>query len=156
MRNNSKRYVGTTEQRINKWMRMCLHWQFDIQRGIEKKSSYYFTKYHVGKYPKRFFNDLSNCVVDREYVINKMNLISEDRMKRDRKLGLNSNRVYIQQVYIPNYFDNYKIKGVKINDSTILKNVGKNKIGLSDISTVNLIKEVRSRLKAVGQHMVII
>lgn len=29
-----KRYIGTTEDRINKWMRMCLHWQFDIRRGI--------------------------------------------------------------------------------------------------------------------------
>ena len=156
MRNSSKRYVGTTEQRINKWMRMCLHWQFDIQRGIEKKSSYYFTKYHVGKYPKRFFNDLSNCVVDREYVINKMNLISEDRMKRDRKLGLHSNRVLIKQIDIPNYNIKYKTKGVKINDSTILKNVVKSKLNLSEISTVNLVDEIRSRLKTVGKHMVII
>ena len=88
-----KRYVGTTEDRINKWMRMCLQWQFDIRRGIEKKSSHYYTKYHVGKYPKKWFADLKDCVVDRDYVINKMNLISEDRMKRDRSLGQKSNKV---------------------------------------------------------------
>ena len=30
------RYIGSTEDRINKWMRMCLQWQFDIRRGIER------------------------------------------------------------------------------------------------------------------------
>lgn len=102
-----KRYIGTTEDRINKWMRMCLHWQFDIRRGIEKKSSHYYTKYHVGKYPKKWFVDLKDSVVDRDYVINKMNLISEDRMKRDRSLGQKSNKVIIKQVEIPNYTINH-------------------------------------------------
>ena len=120
-----KRYVGTTEDRINKWMRMCLQWQFDIRRGIEKKSSHYYTKYHVGKYPKKWFADLKDCVVDREYVINKMNLISEDRMKRDRSLGINSNKVVIKQVEIPNYSIRHKTRGVKVSDDTIVKNVAK-------------------------------
>ena len=122
-----KRYIGTTEDRINKWMRMCLQWQFDIRRGIEKKSSHYYTKYHVGKYPKKWFEDLKECVVDREYVINKMNLISEDRMKRDRSLGQKSNKVVIKQVEIPNYSINHKTKGIKINENTIVKNVAKSK-----------------------------
>ena len=120
-----KRYIGTTEDRINKWMRMCLQWQFDIRRGIEKKSSHYYTKYHVGKYPKKWFEDLKDCVVDREYVINKMNLISEDRMKRDRSLGINSNKVVIKQVEIPNYSIRHKTRGVKVSDDTIVKNVAK-------------------------------
>ena len=115
------RYIGSTEDRINKWMRMCLQWQFDIRRGIEKKPSHYYTKYHVGKYPKKWFADLKDCVVDREYVINKMNLISDDRMKRDRSLGQNSNRVLIIQADVP------KSKGVKIGDYTILKEVAKSK-----------------------------
>lgn len=119
------RYIGSTEDRINKWMRMCLQWQFDIRRGIEKKSSHYYTKYHVGKYPKKWFADLKDCVVDRDYVINKMNLISEDRMKRDRSLGQKSNKVVIKQVEIPNYSINHKTKGVKISDDTILKEVAK-------------------------------
>ena len=122
-----KRYIGTTEDRINKWMRMCLHWQFDIRRGIEKKSSHYYTKYHVGKYPKKWFVDLKDSVVDRDYVINKMNLISEDRMKRDRSLGQKSNKVIIKQVEIPNYTINHKIKGVRVSDDTILKEVAKSK-----------------------------
>lgn len=122
-----KRYIGTTEDRINKWMRMCLQWQFDIRRGIEKKSSHYYTKYHVGKYPKKWFVDLKDSVVDRDYVINKMNLISEDRMKRDRSLGQKSNKVVIRQVEIPNYTINHKTKGVRVSDDTILKEVAKSK-----------------------------
>ena len=122
-----KRYIGTTEDRINKWMRMCLHWQFDIRRGIEKKSSHYYTKYHVGKYPKKWFVDLKDSVVDRDYVINKMNLISEDRMKRDRSLGQKSNKVIIKQVEIPNYTINHKTRGVRVSDDTILKEVAKSK-----------------------------
>ena len=122
-----KRYIGTTEDRINKWMRMCLHWQFDIRRGIEKKSSHYYTKYHVGKYPKKWFVDLKDSVVDRDYVINKMNLISEDRMKRDRSLGQKSNKVIIKQVEIPNYTINHKTKGVRVSDDTILKEVATSK-----------------------------
>lgn len=122
-----KRYIGTTEDRINKWMRMCLHWQFDIRRGIEKKSSHYYTKYHVGKYPKKWFVDLKDSVVDRDYVINKMNLISEDRMKRDRSLGHKRNKVIIKQVEIPNYTINHKTKGVRVSDDTILKEVAKSK-----------------------------
>ncbi len=120
-----KRYIGTTEDRINKWMRMCLQWQFDIRRGIERKSSHYYTKYHVGKYPKKWFADLKDSVVDRDYVINKMNLISEDRMMRDRSLGQKSNKVVIKQVEIPNYSINHKTKGVKISDDTILKEVAR-------------------------------
>ena len=122
-----KRYIGTREDRINKWMRMGLHWQFDIRRGIEKKSSHYYTKYHVGKYPKKWFVDLKDSVVDRDYVINKMNLISEDRMKRDRSLGQKSNKVIIKQVEIPNYTINHKTKGVRLSDDTILKEVAKSK-----------------------------
>ena len=117
----SNRYIGTTEDRINKWMRMCLQWQFDIRRGIEKKSSHYFSKYHVGKYSKDYFDDLKHCVVNREYVIGKMNRISADRMKRDRSLGQNSNRVVIMQV------DSSEIsqRAIKISDDTILKTVAK-------------------------------
>ena len=59
-----KRYVGTTEDRINKWMRMMLHWQFDIRREQEQNASYYFTKYHVGKYPKKYFEDIKWQILD--------------------------------------------------------------------------------------------
>lgn len=134
-----KRYIGSTEDRINKWMRMCLQWQFDIRRGIEKKSSHYFTKYHVGKYPKRYFNDLATSVIDRDYVINKMNMISEDRMKRDRSLGLESNKVVIKQT------DNPNNKKVKVNYNTIVRDVAKTKLNLSEVSTEILVKELNKR-----------
>ena len=122
-----KRYIGTTEDRINKWMRMCLQWQFDIRRGIEKKASHYYSKYHVGKYPKKYFEDLAYSVVDRSYVINKMNLISEDRMKYDMERGIESNKVVIQQVDIPNYTVKHRTKGRRIENNTIIKEVAKSK-----------------------------
>ena len=122
-----KRYVGSTEDRINKWMRMCLQWQFDIRRGIEKKASHYYSKYHVGKYPKKYFEDLAYSVVDRSYVINKMNLISEDRMKYDRERGIESNKVVIQQVDIPNYTVKHKTKCKRMEDNSIIKEVAKSK-----------------------------
>lgn len=117
------RYIGTTEDRINKWMRMCLQWQFDIRRGIEKKSAHYFTKYHVGKYPKKWFADLKDCIVDRKYVINKMNLISENRMLRDRSLGLKSNKVVIKQVNPDDMNINGVSAKIKVGDDTIVKYV---------------------------------
>jgi hypothetical protein len=123
--NLKMRYVGTTEDRINKWMRMCLQWQFDIRRGTERRPNYYFTKYHVGKYKPTYFSDLKDSIVDREYVINKMNLISEDRMLRDRSLGQNSNKVIIKQVNQSEYV--HCPKGVKINDNTIVKTVIRSK-----------------------------
>ena len=119
----SNRYIGTTEDRINKWMRMCLQWQFDIRRGIEKKSAHYFTKYHVGKYPKKWFADLKDCIVDRKYVINKMNLISENRMLRDRSLGLKSNKVVIKQVNPDDMNINGVSAKIKVGDDTIVKYV---------------------------------
>ena len=120
----TKRYIGTTEDRINKWMRMCLQWQFDIRRGIEKKPSHYYSKYHVGKYPKSYFDDLAYSVVDRNYVINKMNLISEDRMKYDLARGVKSNKVVIKQVDIP---VNHKTKRFKSDGNSIIKEVAKSK-----------------------------
>ena len=54
-----------------------------------------------------------------------MNMISEDRMKRDRSLGEKSNRVLIQQIDTPNRCVNYKTRGIKINENTILKYVAK-------------------------------
>lgn len=145
----SERYIGTSEDRINKWMRMCLQWQFDIRRGIEKKANHYYTKYHVGKYPKRFFSDLAYSVIDRAYVINKMNIISEDRMKRDRKLGLKSNRVVLQQIDFPVNKIGTVTTGVKINDNTILKKVVKSQYNLSDVSTENLVDELKRRVNKI-------
>lgn len=139
----NKHYIGTTEDRINKWTRMCLQWQFDKRRGIEKKASHYYTKYHVGKYPKALFDDLMYCVVDRNYVITKMNLISELRMKRDHKLGLKSRKVVLKQD--DNVKETDKVRGVVLNDTTVVKRVSKSKYILSEISTQALIQELERR-----------
>lgn len=145
--NFNSRYRGNEVLRINKWMRMCLHWQFDKLRKEEKKASYYYTKYHVGKYPKRFFADLIYNVIDRDYVINKMNIISEYRMKRDRKLGLKSNRVLIRQIEMPTDKIGFVSVGVKVGDDTIVKNVAKSKFDLSEVSTISLVEELERRTK---------
>ena len=113
----SDRYIGSTEDRINKFMRMCLQWQFDIRRGIEKKPKHYFTKYHVGKYSKHYFDDLKTSVITRKYVINKMNTISYDRMMHDNSLGKKSNCVVIKQVETP------KKHKIKEGENCIIKEV---------------------------------
>ena len=115
-----KRYVGTTEDRINKWMRMCLQWQFDIRMGVERKANHYYSEYHVGKYPKKYFEDLGDIIIDRNNVINKMNQISEYRMKRDRSVGKKTNKVLIVQT--SNLLDVHR-KPFKINGDTIVKYV---------------------------------
>ncbi len=142
-----KRYVGTPEDRINKWMRMCLHWQFDIRRGQERSASYYFTKYHVGKYPKRVFEDIKYHVIDRDYVINKMNEVSSQRMKRDRNLGIQSNQVRLLQEDSANkaICVNKGTRGTKINDDTVVKIVGNGIYDLRCVSTQRLLNELASR-----------
>ncbi len=145
MKKNCGRYVGTTEDRINKWMRMCLQWQFDIRRGIEKKPNHYFTKYHVGKYARIFFSDLADSVIDRAYVINKMNIISEARLKRDKRLGLRRHKVVLKQTNLPIKKLGCKSSGIKINDDTIVKYVGKGTYDLTEVSTASLLEELASR-----------
>lgn len=121
-----KRYIGTAEDRINKWMRMCLQWQFDIRRNNERNANHYFTKYHVGKYSRHFFDDLVEAVIDRDYVIAKMNEISEDRMERDRKLGIKSNKVVLRQSIKPEKKAGYVSKKIKVNDNTVIRYVARN------------------------------
>lgn len=141
------RYVGTTEDRINKWMRMMLHWQFDIRREQEQNASYYFTKYHVGKYPKKYFEDIKWHVIDRDYVIHKMNQISAKRMKRDRDLGLKSNQVRILQDERVNAYicESVPQKGVKVDDKTVVKTAAQGLYDLGCVSTQRLRNELASR-----------
>ena len=147
-----KKYIGSTEDRINKWMRMCLQWQFDIRRGIERKASHYYTKYHVGKYPKEYFKDLKNAIIDRNYVINKMNMISEARMERDKKLGIKSNKVVLKQVD-PSQEIQMSKKGFKINEDTVIKNVAKSPVDLSEVSTYLLWLEINKRFSTTEDYL---
>lgn len=73
--------IGTREDRINRFFRMCLEWQYDLRNGNKKKTTYYFTKYGVGKYAKRYFNDIAYATIDRQYIIDKMKFIQEDYHK---------------------------------------------------------------------------
>lgn len=72
-----------------------------------------------------------------------MNLISELRMKRDHKLGLKSRKVVLKQD--DNVKETDKIRGVVLNDTTVVKRVSKSKYILSEISTQALIQELERR-----------
>lgn len=94
------RIIGSKEDRINRFFRMCLEWQYDRRHKVFKNSSYYFTKYHVGKYNTRYFKDIDTAVIDREYIINKMSFIySEyDKMREAKRLSNLNNAVnFIEQ-----------------------------------------------------------
>ena len=122
------RVCGTTEERINRFMRMCLEWQYDLRKGCAMKNEEYFKKYHVGKYHSSFFADLKDAIIDRQWVITKMNHLSAARQQRDQNLGINSNRVIIEQLFAQDGV-NVVTKGIRLNkDHAILKNVAKSRI----------------------------
>ena len=85
MRKTNGRICGNFEDRVNRFMRMCLEWQYDIRKGTAKKPNEYQSKYNVGKYKKEYFNDIATAVIDRNYVISKMERISNDRLEYDLK-----------------------------------------------------------------------
>lgn len=85
MRKTNGRICGNFEDRVNRFMRMCLEWQYDIRRGKPKKANEYQSKYNVGKYKKEYFKDIATAVIDRNYVISKMEKISNDRLEYDLK-----------------------------------------------------------------------
>lgn len=81
------RKIGNKEDRINRFFRMCLEWQYDLRNDIKKPSSFYFRKYTVGNYAKVYFNDLATSVIDRQYILNKMKYIqySYNIMREEHK-----------------------------------------------------------------------
>lgn len=83
MRKTNGRICGNFEDRVNRFMRMCLEWQYDIRHGKPKKANEYQSKYNVGKYRKEYFTDIATAVIDRNYVISKMEKISKDRLEYD-------------------------------------------------------------------------
>lgn len=94
------RKIGSKEDRINRFFRMCLEWQYDRRHKVFRNNSYYFTKYQVGKYNSRYFKDIDTAVIDREYIINKMSFIySEyDKMREAKRLSNLNNAVnFIEQ-----------------------------------------------------------
>lgn len=69
--------IGTREDRINRFFRMCLEWQYDLRNKSKRPNAYYFKKYKVGKYAQRYFNDIGSSVIDRDFILNKMKYIQD-------------------------------------------------------------------------------
>ena len=82
-----RKVIGTTEDRLNRFMSMCLEWQRDLRSGIYHPAAYYFTNFHLGKVKKEMLGDLKNVVVDRDWAIDKMNEISLGRAESEIKSG---------------------------------------------------------------------
>ena len=82
-----RKVIGTTEDRLNRFMSMCLEWQRDLRSGIYHPAAYYFTNFHLGKVKKEMLGDLKNVVVDRDWAIDKMNEISIGRAESEIKSG---------------------------------------------------------------------
>lgn len=105
---------GTREQRINRMTRMALEWQDDARTPSQlKKSSYYFRKYHIGPYKVDFFSDIKTANINREWILNKMQLCSEHKKVLKNKL-LNRK---LNEVHQPSLFDD-----VKVTDENIVLN----------------------------------
>ena len=93
MRKTNGRICGGLEARRNRFMRMCLEWQYDRWHNISHTNEYYFTKYHVGKYKAKYFKNLHEVLIDRDYIIDLMDTISNDRKEYDKvKTNENSKR----------------------------------------------------------------
>lgn len=90
MRKTNGRICGSLEDRINRFMRMLLEWQYDIRnlgKDYQHTASYYFRKYNVGNYKKCYFSNIANAVIDRDYAVRLMNKIGNDRIEYDKNLG---------------------------------------------------------------------
>lgn len=82
-----KKVIGTTEDRLNRFMSMCLEWQRDLRNLVYHPAAYYFTNFHLGKVKKEIIGDLKNTVIDRDWAIDKMNEISLGRAENEIKNG---------------------------------------------------------------------
>ena len=67
-------------------MRMCLEWQYNLRNGTDEEKSKP-TSYYVGKYKKKYFKNIANVVIDRDFVIALMDKIAKDRIEYDKSIG---------------------------------------------------------------------
>lgn len=86
-----RKVIGTTEDRLNRFISMCLEWQRDLRNMVYHPAAYYFTNFHLGKVKKELIGDLRNTVVDRDWAIDKMNEISLGRAESEIKNGYKAN-----------------------------------------------------------------
>lgn len=82
-----RKVIGTTEDRLNRFMSMCLEWQRDLRNMVYHPAAYYFTNFHLGKVKKGIIGDLKNVVIDRDWAIDKMNEISLGRAESEIRNG---------------------------------------------------------------------
>lgn len=82
-----RKVIGTTEDRLNRFMSMCLEWQRDLRSMVYHPAAYYFTNFHLGKVKKGIIGDLKNVVIDRDWAIDKMNEISLGRAEGEIRNG---------------------------------------------------------------------
>lgn len=143
---------GTKEQRINRMTRMALEWQDDLRNNKTniKNSSYYFRKYHIGPYKVELFSDIATANIDRNWVINKMNLCSAHKklLKKNLEERRIASKIDISQ---PSLFDDntdtLTYKG-EINKSNIVSNikaVNHQIYDITDYSDLELINELKKR-----------
>ena len=84
---------GNFEQRVNRFTRMALEWQDDINRGIVKPHSYYQRKFHVGMTPKEYFKDIKTLSIDRQWVISTMEKISNKKKQESLRYKEKKNQL---------------------------------------------------------------
>lgn len=110
---------GTKEQRINRMTRMALEWQDDARTPSQlKNSSYYFRKYHIGPYKVDFFDDIKTANINREWVLNKMQICSEHKRLLKHKLIQRK----LNEVQQPTLFDEFnKEENVEVVSNSLEK-----------------------------------
>ena len=153
-----KKVIGTTEDRLNRFMQMCLEWQRDLRSFVYHPAAYYFTNYHIGKVKQTLLGDLKNTVMDRDWAIDKMNEISLTRAENEIKLGYNAqNRTIYNQTNKKtaaqrqlNLFEDVKPIKTTTKRKSTKKNATVSKF--AGISDVELLNEVLSRYKTMLEN----
>lgn len=153
-----KKVIGTTEDRLNRFMQMCLEWQRDLRSFVYHPAAYYFTNYHIGKVKQTLLGDLKNTVIDRDWAIDKMNEISLTRAENEVKLGYNAqNRTIYNQTNKKtaaqrqlNLFEDVKPTETTTKRKSTKKNATASKF--AGISDVELLNEVLSRYKTMLEN----
>lgn len=123
-----KRYRGTKEDRINRWHRMCLEWQYDIKNNQKRKSKYYFRKYNIGNHNSSLFNDIANAEITKDWIINKMKECSTYKKETQQKF---IERKLQKQAIQPSLFDD-----IETNEHFF---------HIEKISTDDIINEIKKR-----------
>ncbi len=154
--------IGTSEDRLNRFMQMCLEWQRDLRNFTYHPAAYYFTNYHIGKVKQDLLGDLKNTVIDRNWAIDKMNEISFTRTQSElgrgykannRTIYSQSNRETASARQLDLFNDLQPTVSMENKKNTNRKNAKKIVTNKFDgISDAELLSEVISRYKAMLEN----